>query len=141
LGLANVGEDTMKWYRAAELKHARVTMLAALGLLVAPSVHLSDPVFDTNKGGLFALAKVYAERPEAIYQIITAIGAVEVLSLFKNGQKDGDLQFDPLNIKPKDEEQFKLTQLRELKKGRLAMLGASGLLLQEVVNGLSPYGN
>ena len=44
-----------------------------------------------------AVTKLIAERPEAIYQIITAIAAIEVVTLFKNGQgAAGDLGFDPV---------------------------------------------
>jgi hypothetical protein len=38
-----------------------------------------------------------------------------------------------------DEELFDEMKLRELKNGRLAMIGTSALLLQEVVTGLGPY--
>jgi hypothetical protein len=56
----------------------------------------------------------------------------------------GDLGFDPLDLKKKlkfneDEELFDEMKLRELKNGRLAMIGTSALLLQEVVTGLGPY--
>merc|ERR1719460_2543038 len=50
---AGVTDETLQWYRAAELKHGRVCMLASLGILTA-----------------------------AIWQILTAIGAVEVSALF-----------------------------------------------------------
>lgn len=47
LNLADeVSDETLDWYRAAELKHARICMLASLGLSVAPIWHLPDPVFD-----------------------------------------------------------------------------------------------
>jgi hypothetical protein len=134
-------EETILWYRAAELKHGRVCMAAFLGLFVQSFVHLPDPVFDANTGA-GALAKVYAERPEAIWQIFTAIAAIETLTLFKDGQGvGGDLGFDPLNYKQKyDAEQFAGLQLRELKNGRLAMLGASGFLLQEYISGSNVLG-
>jgi hypothetical protein len=56
----------------------------------------------------------------------------------------GDLGFDPLDLKKKlkfddDQELFDEMKLRELKNGRLAMIGTSALLLQEVVTGLGPY--
>ena len=119
-------------------------MLAALGLFIQPLFHLPDAVFDST-AGYGAVTKLYAERPEAIWQILAALAAIETASLFNNGQgKGGDLGWDPLNFKAKykldDPDAFNLMQLRELKNGRLAMLGASGLLLQEVVTGAGPYG-
>ena len=119
-------------------------MLASLGLLVSPIVHLPDTVFDSSLG-YGAVTKLYAERPEAIWQILTAIAAVEVFTLFKDGQGDaGDLGWDPLNLKAKEgstPEKFELVQLRELKNGRLAMIGTAGLLLQEYASGAGVYGN
>jgi hypothetical protein len=143
---AGQSEETLNWYRAAELKHARICMLAAVGLFVQPLIHLPDPVFDSTLG-YGALAKLYGERPEAVWQILGALSAIETASLFKNGQGvAGDLGWDPLNLKKTlklDQNAGKLAemQLRELKNGRLAMLGASGLLLQEVVSGTGPYGS
>lgn len=138
-----VDQATVEWYRAAELKHGRVCMLAALGLLFAPTnaqVHwLPDDVFSAQ-GGIAELNKLSAERPEAILQILTAISAVEVLSLFRgeNGAP-GDLGWDPLNFKEKFAADQDALQLRELKNGRLAMLGTSALLLQESISGLGPW--
>jgi len=40
-----ISEEKLFWYRAAELKHARVAMLAALGQIFASFYHLGDPVF------------------------------------------------------------------------------------------------
>ena len=60
-------------------------MLAALGLSVQPAFHLPDPVFDTTLG-YGAVTKLFAERPEAIWQILLALAAIETSSLFKNGQ-------------------------------------------------------
>ena len=113
-------------------------MLAALGLFIQPVYHLPDTVFDT-KLGYGALTKLYSERPEAIFQILLAIAAVETVSLFRNGQGSaGDFGWDPLDLQTKlklkdDPSKFALMKLRELKNGRLAMIGASGLLLEEYV--------
>lgn len=154
--------DTVNWYRAAELKvninnrttftslsflcstqHGRLAMLAGLGLLVQPLVHLPDPVF-TSTLGYGAVAKVYAERPEAIWQILTALAAIETSTLFyKNGQAaTSAYEFDPLNLKAKygaTPEAFAAAQLQELKNGRLAMFATSGMLAQEYVTGYGPY--
>jgi hypothetical protein len=98
-------------------------MLAALGLSVAPVYHLPDAVFEST-AGYGALTKVWNERPEAVIQIITALAAIEVSSLFKNGQGSaGDLGWDPLNLQTKlglkdDAAKFEEMQLRELKNGR-----------------------
>jgi light-harvesting complex I chlorophyll a/b binding protein 1 len=137
-------EETLAWYRAAELKHGRICMLAALGLSTSPIIHLPDPVFESSLG-YGALTKLYAERPEAVLQIVVALAAIEVGSLFRNGQGSaGDLGWDPLDLQTKlglkdDSSKLQEYQLRELKNGRLAMIGASALLLQEFVTGAGPY--
>ena len=119
---SQVDQKTVEWYRAAELKHGRVCMVAALGLLFAPTnakFHwVPDALFE-EQGGLSALSKISAERPEAILQIATAIAAVEVAALFRqpNGAA-GDFNWDPLDFKTKYPDQEAM-QLRELKNGRL----------------------
>ncbi|CAK9251143.1 unnamed protein product [Sphagnum jensenii] len=119
-------------------------MLAALGLSVQPVLHLPDPVFDSTSG-YGVVTKLYQERPEAIWQILLALAAIETVSLFKNGQGvAGDLGFDPLDLQTKlkfkeDPAKAAEIQLQEIKNGRLAMIGTSALLLQEVVTGYGPY--
>ena len=63
--------------------------------------------------------QVSAERPQAIAQILIAIGAIEVAGLVANeGKAAGDFGFDPLNLKPKTDEAFEELQLKEIKNGR-----------------------
>jgi hypothetical protein len=108
-------------------------MLASAGLFYQHFLGtFPDSVFD-SKEGYQAAAKLFAERPEAIYQILLAIAAVETFNLFKFGPVS-DLGFDPFNFKTKYPDQVTM-QTKELQNGRLAMLGASGLLLQEYVTG------
>jgi light-harvesting complex I chlorophyll a/b binding protein 1 len=45
------------------------------------------------------------------------------------------LDFDPLGLKPTDPDAFIDKQNKELNNGRLAMLGISGMIAQELVNG------
>lgn len=130
-------EDTYFWYRAAELKHGRVAMVAALGQISQYFFRLGDPVFSEGKKPLAALGKVCAERPLAAVQIVLAIFAVEAFGQFKQIQSDepGNLGFDPLNLRPDDEETWIKVQTRELKNGRLAMLAIAGMLYTEVLTG------
>lgn len=48
-------EDKVAWYRAAELKHGRIAMLAALGQIFQYFYHLPDPVFNQVKWMKFSL--------------------------------------------------------------------------------------
>ena len=134
-------EDQMFWYRAAELKHARVAMLASLGQIFAYFWRLNDPVFSQGDKPLKALEQVFNDRPLAAVQVIGFIFAAEVMGQFnqvKPGQGPGDLGFDPLGLKPTDPETWEKVQLRELKNGRLAMLGIAGMLYTEYLTGNGP---
>ncbi|CEM36363.1 unnamed protein product [Vitrella brassicaformis CCMP3155] len=136
----NISDETLEWYRAAELKHGRVCMLAALGQLVQSFWHLPDPsgVFDSTDSSFGAFNKVVSERPWAAIQILLAIFAVEVLGAktqAKPGQAPGDLDFDPFKVRSDDPEIWEATQLRELKNGRLAMIGITAMLVQEAISG------
>ena len=68
-----------------------------------------------NPRPLAALQQVYEQRPEAIWQIILALGFIE----FTSGKQDpdrapGDLGFGASFI-PKDEAEYAALQLKELK--------------------------
>lgn len=156
LGLSNgKDEETMRWYRAAELKHGRISMLATLGVLFqgTDSGIIPNPAFhETNM--FAAVTKVYYENPAALAQITLAIAAVEVLcaSIESQGGRPGDFNFDPANIRPKSEEALDTMQLKELKNGRLAMLGIAGMAYQAYLTGqgtleqlnsghISPFGD
>jgi hypothetical protein len=43
--------------------------------------------------------------------------------------------FDPLGLKPDNAKEFEDIQAKELSNGRLAMLAAIGMMVQELVNG------
>ena len=45
----------------------------------------------------------------------------------------GDLGFDPLGLKPSDPVEFQRMQAKELSNGRLAMIAAAGMCVQEQV--------
>ena len=46
----------------------------------------------------------------------------------------GDIGFDPFGLKPKTASGFAEMQTKELNNGRLAMIGAIGMLIQETVS-------
>jgi len=45
----------------------------------------------------------------------------------------GELGFDPLGLRPKDPDELKVIQTKEINNGRLAMLATAGILMQELV--------
>ena len=63
-------EETLRWYRAAELKHGRISMLATLGIVIQgynTKIIPGFPVTETN--AIEALKKVYYEAPSALVQV------------------------------------------------------------------------
>merc|ERR1712048_713290 len=53
----------------------------------------------------------------------------------KSNRVPGDLGFDPLGLKPADENEFLELQNKELNNGRLAMIGIAGMIGQELATG------
>merc|ERR1712045_888532 len=152
LGLAEKATDaTLKRYREAELAHGRVSMLAVVGFLVGEKVEGSSFLFDASISGP-AITHI-TQVPDCFWAVIIAfIGAYEATraemgwvdpsdcpvdqpGILKDDYMPGDLKFDPLGLRPEDEEEFKIMQTKELQHGRLAMLAAAGFLAQEAVDG------
>merc|ERR1719379_290046 len=107
-GLAKLGSDkTLAWYRACELKHGRVAMLATGGWMVQSlGVHFPGYISSSQKLkfedlGTEPLA-AFSKLPDAgKAQIITAILCVEIASELGKPHytKGGDfVEFDPLGI-------------------------------------------
>ncbi|KAJ1431631.1 chlorophyll a/b-binding protein domain-containing protein [Ochromonadaceae sp. CCMP2298] len=125
--------QSLNYVRAAELKHGRVAMLATVGFLVQQSManpSLADPLKAT-----FALG--YGPN----LQILSFIGVIELATWDKTfaGDASGDLGFDPLNLsKGKTEKEMDALKLKELKNGRLAMIGIMGMFAQNLATGGAP---
>ena len=155
LGLES-GTDlgTMKKWREAEAQHGRVAMLATLGMLITEEPIEYHPLFEAyNKDigpSIRHLDEVRAASPFFFEILILIIGGLELnraLKGFASPEGDfsfqelnedhypGDIGFDPLGLKPADAEEFATMQTKELQNGRLAMLGAMGIIAQELTNG------
>jgi len=138
-------DGKIRFYREVELKHGRLGMLAALGFLVGENFH---PLFGGNIDDPAYLA--FQQTPLQTFwpTVVSAIAVFEVFSVFsfndpavgepwsvRSDNVFGDLDFDPLNLKPTDSEEFKTMQTKELNNGRLAMLAAAGMIAQEFATG------
>eukprot|EP00520_Triparma_pacifica_P004455 CAMPEP_0118654654 /NCGR_PEP_ID=MMETSP0785-20121206/12508_1 /TAXON_ID=91992 /ORGANISM="Bolidomonas pacifica, Strain CCMP 1866" /LENGTH=262 /DNA_ID=CAMNT_0006547335 /DNA_START=32 /DNA_END=818 /DNA_ORIENTATION=- len=146
LGFAKDKETLFKM-REAEVKHARLAMLAAAGwpiselldsglakLFNSPAlVDANDRVPSILNGGLGKVSPLY-------WGIVIGLSAaIDLYGVSRQGTADyipGDLGFDPLGLYPKSPEERKDMQLREIKNGRLAMIAIVGFAIQEAVKGV-----
>jgi len=143
--------NTLKRYREAELTHGRVAMLATVGILVGEAVEGSSFLFDASIKGpaITHLAQVPAPFWTFLGLLITKFELDRAQygwvpprdlptgqpGLLRVDYTPGDLNFDPLGLRPKDPKELEDMQTKELQNGRLAMIGAAGLMAQELVDG------
>jgi len=132
-------------YREAEIKHARLAMLAAAGWPISElfdkkiaSLFNLPPVLDaTNRvpsvlnGGMEKISLKYWGACLALAAVIDVYQ-----TFFLSSRKEyspGDLGFDPFGLYPKGEEGRKRMQTAEIKNGRLAMIAITAFAAQEFV--------
>merc|ERR1719454_315343 len=140
-----ITEGKIKFYREVELKHGRVGMLAALGIVVGESYR---PLFGGDIDAPAYLAFQQTPLQTFWLSVVLAIAIPEIFSVFtfespfggrpwtiRSDHVPGDLNFDPLGLKPSDPKEFMEMQTKELNNGRLAMIAAAGMIAQEFVTG------
>lgn len=140
LGLSNiddVGID-LYWLREAEVKHARVAMLAVVGIL---QVEIFGPApgceMATDKCQMDAFWQIWGAHPQYIafglimIMIIEMISGIAATQGRQNGDRaPGDFGLDPLGFAKGDADAFARLQAQEIANGRLAMWAAAGELMQ-----------
>jgi hypothetical protein len=130
-------------------------MLAALGFVVGENFH---PLFggDIDVPAYLAFQETPLQTfwPAVVFAIaipeIFSVFTFETPALFAGGplgakagtpwsiradHEAGDLDFDPLGLKPTDPAELKEMQTKELNNGRLAMIAAAGMIVQELATG------
>jgi hypothetical protein len=152
---ANADAATLKKYREAELQHGRVAMLAALGMLVTEEPIEFHPLFEAGVKDIGPairhLDEVRAVSPFFFEVLGLIIGALELNRALVGWESEdfklkadyypGDIGFDPLGLKPTSDDELAIMATKELQNGRLAMLGAAGMIAQELVNGKEIFVN
>merc|ERR1712154_168410 len=139
MGSSDVSESGLKRYREAELTHGRIAMLASVGYLVGESG--ATPLFGGKISGIGI--NQFWQVPTGFWPVILLFIAVpetfralrgwmeptvpENYFQLRPGYIPGDLDFDPLGLKPEDPEEFKIMQTKEIQHARLAMLAAAGI--------------
>lgn len=137
-------ENSLLWQRKAEIKHARLAMLAAAGWPIAELLHKpianafdlptllasGDRVPSVLNDGL-----AHAGSPLFWIAAIAATAAIEFSETaeenFSEKLNPGDKGFDPLNLGGKTDAEQHYMQEAELFNGRLGMLAITGFAIQE----------
>jgi hypothetical protein len=138
--------DTLMRMREAEIKHARLAMLAAAGWPISeladkklaalagldPLLQSSDRAPSVLNGGLGQISPIYWGL------CLAGAAAIDLYGIFgaskKEGYIPGNLGFDPLGLYPKDKEGQEWAKLSEIKNGRLAMIAITAFAVQEFVS-------
>jgi len=138
--------SALTWYREAEVKHARLAMLAAVGWPLAEITHkflaetfdadsilaVQDKVPSVLNGGLASVDPLFWVGA------ISAAAALEFIAT-KNGEDraPGDFGFDPLSLGGSNDEEQLYMQEAEIFNGRLAMLAITGFVAQEFLTNMA----
>ena len=137
-------EARLKYFREAEIKHARVAMLAAAGFLVGEQFH---PIFNNVDVPSYI---AYQQTPlQQFWPVVIAyIATIEIFSVFtfespfegnlwtlKKDRVPGDFNWDPQGLYPEDKKEQLEMQTKELNNGRLAMIAIAGMVGQELATG------
>lgn len=127
-GFAKKGDkEGFRNFRAAELKHGRVAMMAALGDVVQHYVKL--PGFEKMPDGM--KAAITAPGSYGMVALFLVAGALELTAWSQDPEKEvGDFG-DPLGLGQYDIDM----RNRELNNGRFAMFAALGIVVADLYTG------
>merc|ERR1711935_35164 len=151
LGLSTidgVGVD-LYWLREAEIKHARVAMLAVAGVL---QVEIFGPApgceMATAKNQMDAFWQLWNAHPQYIaaslifITMIEAFSGIATTSGRESGERQpGDFGLDPLGFLNGAPDKVERLKAQEIASGRLAMWAAAGIIHQGMTTDDSATGS
>lgn len=149
LSLATVGSDeTLLWFRASELKHSRVAMLATTGYLVqAAGFH-----FPGQLSSDISFESLSAMKPFDAWDAVPDAGKAQILGTIfiaelateskdvhytKGGPLPG-IVFPPIDFSGVSPTTLATKQNRELNNGRLAMIAIMSFIAANNIPGSVP---
>merc|ERR1711920_255105 len=120
-------EAGFRTLRAAEIKHGRVAMMAAVGAVAQH--YIKFPGFESVPAGLSAV--LTAPGSYGMIALFLAAGALELGVWTESPSKEPGNFGDPLSLGQYDAEM----RSRELNNGRFAMFAALGIISAELLTG------
>lgn len=128
----------IRWLREAELKHARVCMLATVGWITTDlGFRIPGQVFQVSTIDAHDVLVKFGAMPQMLvwlgYAELFGFLAIVKMMEYKTDRKPGD--FGLRAFYPKDEKGQYDMQMKELRNGRLAMLAFSGIVTAAVLTG------
>jgi len=142
LGFVKSTEDLIK-YREAEIRHARLAMLAAVGWPLSEvlnkklaSIMNLSPALDLNGKAPNPITDFAKIDPYFLLAVVVLGSGVEIYGRTRSfdkvsGYHPGNLGFDPLNLYPEENKEQRLMQKAEIKHGRTAMMAIVFYALEE----------
>lgn len=149
LNLATFGSDeTLRWFRASELKHSRVAMVATTGYLInAAGIHfpgmLSSDISFESLSTMNPFDAWDAVPTAGKAQILVTILAAELITEAKGTHymKGGDLPtmvFPAIDFSGVSKETIDRKRTSELNNGRLAMIAIMSFVAAHNIPGSVP---
>merc|ERR1719203_1907826 len=149
LGLATIGSDeTLLWFRAAELKHGRVAMVATTGYLVnAAGFHfpgmLSSDISFESLSTMNPIDAWDAVPVAGKAQILVTILAAELITESKkvhymNGGPLPEMVFPKIDFSGVSKDVMDKKRTSELNNGRLAMIAILSFVSEHSIPGSVP---
>ena len=142
-GFASSKEKLLE-YREAEIKHARLAMLAAVGWPISELKDRDIASFFDAPSTLDGLNRVPSLLNGGMDKIdprfwgfcLGLSAAIDMYGISKSRREasdyfPGNLGFDPLNLFPPDAERREKMKLAEIKHGRVAMIGVAVYAFEE----------
>lgn len=135
---------TIEWMREAELKHARICMLAFVGYIAVDSgIRFPGSPYGSIANSLVAHDAAVANGSMGF--MLFAVAVLEIVSgaaiydqAKGSGRKPGDFAFDPLGL-GKDSKKFADYAEKEISNGRLAMMAFAGVVTQNALHPEVPF--
>lgn len=137
----------VKRFREAEIMHGRVAMMATLGYVIGEST--PTIAYGMNIHHTIGNNQIPEIPGTVLFPFFLAINVIEAyraskgwvepglgpIFTLRDNYYPGDIGFDPVGLKPTESKDFANMQAKELSNGRLAMLAAAGMCVQEQING------